>query len=127
MGITNDNKAKKADKTALVSRVEGGPVTEGRGESREEIMESQNTSGQGRGRGSSSGNKLKSLREFTLILCPCVFCLHVCLCITCVPSALGGHWIPWNTGVTDGCELLCVCWKLNLGPLQELLTDESSL
>jgi hypothetical protein len=24
-----------------------------------------------------------------------------------------------GTGVTDGCELPCGCWELNLGPLQE--------
>lgn len=32
-----------------------------------------------------------------------------------------------GTGVTDGCKILCGCWKLNLGPLPEqtlLLTTE---
>lgn len=34
-----------------------------------------------------------------------------------------------GTGVRDGCEWLCGCWKLNLGPLEEqeaLLTADSS-
>jgi hypothetical protein len=37
-----------------------------------------------------------------------------------------GHWIP----ITDGFELPCGCWKLNLGPLEEqlvFLTTEPSL
>lgn len=35
-----------------------------------------------------------------------------------------------GTGLRDGCEILCGCWKLNLGPLQEqklLLTTEPPL
>jgi hypothetical protein len=39
------------------------------------------------------------------------------------------HQIP-GTGATDGCELPCGCWELNLGPLKEhlvLLTAEPPL
>lgn len=44
----------------------------------------------------------------------------------CVPLGFGAqggqkkHQVPWN-GVTDGCELLCVCWESNPGPPEELL------
>jgi hypothetical protein len=37
--------------------------------------------------------------------------------------------IPPGTGVTSSYELLCVCWELNLGPLEEqpiLLAAEPS-
>jgi hypothetical protein len=35
-----------------------------------------------------------------------------------------------GTGIIDGYELLCGCWELNLGPLEEqqmLLTAETSI
>lgn len=35
-----------------------------------------------------------------------------------------------GTEITGSCELLCGCWKLNLGPLEEqpvILTDKLSL
>ena len=57
--------------------------------------------------------------------------LYACMCVTCVcwccagQKGVGSH----GTGVTDSCELLCGCWSLNLGPLQEkqvLLTAEPS-
>jgi hypothetical protein len=35
-----------------------------------------------------------------------------------------------GTGITDSCDLLCGCWELNPGPLEEqpvLLTAEPSL
>ena len=42
-------------------------------------------------------------------------------------DAKSGHSIP-ETGVSDGCELQCGCWGLNLGPLQEqLLSTDPSL
>ena len=40
------------------------------------------------------------------------FCLENCSS-QCVRSS--------GTGVTDNCELLCGCWDLNLGPLEEQL------
>ena len=33
-----------------------------------------------------------------------------------VPGALRSS----ETGVTDNCKPLCMCWELNLGPLEEL-------
>ena len=56
-----------------------------------------------------------------LILCALLLCLHSCLCED-VRSP--------GTAVTDSCELLCWCWALNPGPLEEepvLLTAEPSL
>lgn len=53
--------------------------------------------------------------------------LHVWLCCLClVPEEV---LAPPGTGVTDGCEVSCGCWKSNLGLLQEqsvLLTAEVS-
>jgi hypothetical protein len=47
---------------------------------------------------------------FGFILCALVFCLHVCLRYSArSPGA----------GVTDCYELLCGCWELNPGPLEE--------
>jgi hypothetical protein len=63
------------------------------------------------------------------------------MCMSVVPTCMQVHhicaWHPWRpedirspgTGVTDGCELLCGCWELKLGPLEEqavLLTGELS-
>ena len=49
------------------------------------------------------------------VLPACVSVHHVCA----VPvEARRGCHIP-GTGVTDSCELLCGCWELNLGPLEE--------
>lgn len=31
------------------------------------------------------------------------------------------HWISGTEGI-DGCEPSCVCWKLNMGSLEEQLT-----
>jgi hypothetical protein len=57
--------------------------------------------------------------------------LHACICALCVQglkrSAEGVR--SFGTRVTDGCELLCGCWELNLDLLQEqlvLLTAELS-
>lgn len=61
-----------------------------------------------------------------------VFCLHVCMCTTLVcylkrPEE-GIRFTA--TGVTDICELLCVCWELNPDSLENqavLLTMKASL
>lgn len=46
------------------------------------------------------------------------------------PEARRWHSIP-RTGVIDGCDPLCRCWDLYLGPLEEqlvfLTTEPSSL
>jgi hypothetical protein len=45
------------------------------------------------------------------------------LCIGVLPACMLD---PLELGVTDRCELLCGCWELNLGPLEEqpeLLTE----
>ena len=83
--------------------------------------------------------KFKFLLISSLLLCILLLfylsVLQVCIYVhqgtTCVPHVCGGQrrqWFP-ETGVTDGCELLCRYWELNPGPLQEqvLLTAESSL
>lgn len=79
----------------------------------------------------SSGFKLFLVYTFKIFMCLHVF-LPVCICTT-------DAWYPWRpeegirfpgTGVPDCCELLWVCWEVNLGPLQEqhlLLTTELSL
>jgi hypothetical protein len=36
-------------------------------------------------------------------------------------KARRGHQIPWNWS-TDGCDPLCGCWELNLGPLEGPVT-----
>jgi hypothetical protein len=43
--------------------------------------------------------------------CICVYALHMCLVPT---EARREHQILSRTGVTDGCELPCGCWELNL-------------
>lgn len=51
-----------------------------------------------------------------------LFCIHVCLCATYMPSAHGGQtWAanPLRTGVTSGYELLRGCWESNLSPGEE--------
>lgn len=56
------------------------------------------------------------------ILLGCISSLHVCR----PEDGIG----PPGTGVTDGCQLLCVGWALNLGLLTDqpvLLTPEQSL
>lgn len=56
---------------------------------------------------------LPKLQLFIFILCVQVFCLSVCLCITCIQywrRSEEGIGFPW-TGVTDGCELPYRCWK----------------
>lgn len=48
-------------------------------------------------------------------------CLCLCMCTEAVPSTCReGAW-SLGTGVRDGYEPPCGCWKLNPGPLQEKL------
>jgi hypothetical protein len=47
-----------------------------------------------------------------LFLCALAVCLRACLC---------EGVRAFTAGVTDNYELSCGCWKLNLGPLEELL------
>ena len=50
-----------------------------------------------------------------------LFCMHVCLCTTCVPGACRsqtGCKAPETEGL-DGCELLCGFWERKPGPLRE--------
>ena len=50
------------------------------------------------------------------------------MCISVLPACVSVRF-P-GTRITDSCELLCGCWELNLGPLEEqpvLLTAEPSL
>lgn len=61
----------------------------------------------------------------------CIGILHigvcVCVCIN-THSPLRGCYILWNWGYRQ-VWLLCGCWDLNLGPLEEqtvLLTTEPS-
>lgn len=52
---------------------------------------------------------------------PQVCCLHLCLCTTSIQYPQRpekGIRYP-GTGIIDNCELLCGCWEMNLGPLQE--------
>jgi hypothetical protein len=62
-----------------------------------------------------------------------VFCLHICLCATCVPGSCGSQKRtsdPLGLELTDVYNLLCGCWELNSGPLEKqpvLLTSEPSL
>jgi hypothetical protein len=56
------------------------------------------------------------------VLCVWVSCLH---CVSVYKACAWWLWRPEEstgsprTGVTDGCELPCGCWGLNLGPSQE--------
>lgn len=53
-------------------------------------------------------------------------CMYVCVPYVCrMPTKdRRCHQIP-RTGVTNSCELLCECWKMNLGPLEK--QQETSL
>jgi hypothetical protein len=45
-------------------------------------------------------------------------CVFVCMCV----GDLGGQKVALDSlelDLTDGCELLCGCWKLNSGPLEK--------
>jgi len=53
--------------------------------------------------------------------CIYVFCLHICLQITCVLKVQ--KRVSDETGVTDGFGPLCRGWGLNPGPLEEDLSD----
>ena len=50
----------------------------------------------------------------TVMMCICV-CLLVCLCTMYVPGPHRGQKIPWNWS----CKLLCGCWELRLGLLED--------
>ena len=61
---------------------------------------------------------------FSLDLCVLFMCMSVHLCVSmcamlCLvpPEGQKRGSFPPVTGVIDGCELLCGCWELNLGPL----------
>lgn len=61
------------------------------------------------------------------VLPTCISVFH--LYVYCPHRPENGIRCP-GTGVTDGCEQLCGCWKSDLGLLEEhaiLLTMESSL
>lgn len=54
-----------------------------------------------------------------IVWCVWLFCPCVCLCATVCPRRIGeGIWYP-GAEFTDGCELPCEFWKLNLGPLKD--------
>lgn len=59
---------------------------------------------------------------FKICFSSCIFCFvctNVCaLCASPPLEARRGCHIPWKW-VTEGCELPCGCWKLNLGPLEQ--------
>lgn len=62
-------------------------------------------------------------------LCECFACTYICTQLVCLVLPEVSPGSP-GIGVRDGCEPLCGCWVLNLGPLQEqqvLVTIESSL
>ena len=55
-----------------------------------------------------------------------MYAVH-CVCLVSMPAE---SVTSPGTGVTDGCEPPCMCWELNLGPLEEqsvLLTTKPSL
>ena len=73
------------------------------------------------------------VRKFSevLFIYRCFAYMSVCVPYVYLVSmeARRGHWIP-GTGVTDGCELLCGSWDLNMSLLEVqpvLLTAEPSL
>lgn len=55
---------------------------------------------------------------FTFIFMHMSVCMYVCVCAQCPQRSEAGIKSS-RTGVTDGYGLLCGCWELNLGPLQE--------
>lgn len=68
------------------------------------------------------GSSLLFLERFIFILRESVFCLHVCKDTIhsswCQRKPEEGARSP-EARVTDYCELLCGCWELNWGPLEE--------
>lgn len=50
------------------------------------------------------------LNSLIFTSCVEVFCLRLCLCITCLPGGHGGQ-VPWNRS--------CGCWEWKHDPLQE--------
>ena len=64
----------------------------------------------------------------------CMSVLTACMSVyhldTVPAEAKRWFWIPWYWSYIDSCDLLCGCWELNLGPLEEqqaFLTTEPSL
>lgn len=64
-------------------------------------------------------------RFFKLMLCILFYVpnigFHVCMCTMSVPrteESRRGHQVS-KTGVVNGWDMLCGCWELSLGPLQE--------
>jgi hypothetical protein len=56
-------------------------------------------------------------------------CMYVCVCSICIYACMTEEDVRFHS-IVDGCELLCSCWELNPGPLEEhpvLLTAELSL
>lgn len=53
----------------------------------------------------------------------------VCMSMSSAMESRAGHQVSLGSGVTDGCEVPCGFWELNLGSLQEqsvLLASEPS-
>lgn len=48
-----------------------------------------------------------------------LFCLHACLCISCMPGTCKDSIRCPRTRVTDGFMPPYGCWETNLGPLEE--------
>lgn len=83
----------------------------------------------------------KIMSHHLIILSICLFAFLSCMWVLTYNhvSCFVSSWYPQKAelaleysqiGVTDGCELSCGCWELNLGPLQKpqvLSTIEPSL
>ena len=55
----------------------------------------------------------------------CLAVLPVCMsCAMCVPGALRSQKRSSGNGVTNGCELSCQGWELNLDPWEEQLASK---
>lgn len=80
----------------------------------------------------ANDNHARPGRAYLLIflVCALMFRLHVHLCTTWVHGAQRGHkgiGSP-GTGAVESCKLLCGCWELNSGRLEErpvFLTTEA--
>lgn len=49
-----------------------------------------------------------------------MFCLHVCMCVTCLPGACGSQKRTLDSlDCSYSCESPWVGWESNLGSLQE--------
>lgn len=58
---------------------------------------------------------------FCFLSCVWGLCLYVCAAhgLSCIWG--GQRWVldPLELELTGNCELPCMCWELNLGPLEE--------